>query len=272
MTLQVRSMGGWQHRDAPLCCKATGLVFVLLVVLLATTPSAAGPPDAEVLPPGVSVRQAPAPAAPVVATLPAGTQVEVLFTQRGPGGSWAQVVLPSGETGFIPDASLRRLTALPQWRSVGGGSQPSRIASRTGGNALAIPLRRIGGVLLVAARVNGQVATYFIVDTGASVVTISHALADRLGLEYAQNPKQRLITPSGIMLSPRVVLDTVHVPDEAGAGVTGVEAVVATLPATPPDIGGLLGQSFLRHFHVTVDGERAIMHLESIGTSGATHP
>ncbi len=270
MTLQARSLRGWQRRDAFLFSKVTVLVFVLSVLLLTTTSFAAGPPDAEVLPPGVAVRLGPAPGAPVIATLPAGAQVEVLFTQRGPAGSWAQVVLPSGATGFIPEANLRRLATLPQWRSVGGGSQSSRSVSRMAGNALAVPLRRIGGVLLVASRINGQVSTNFIVDTGASVVTISHALADRLGLEYTQNPKQRLITPSGIMLSPRVVLDTVHVPDEAGAGLTRVEAVVATLPATPPDIGGLLGQSFLRHFHVTVDGERAVMHLESIGATGAT--
>jgi clan AA aspartic protease (TIGR02281 family) len=130
-----------------------------------------------------------------------------------------------------------------------------------------VPLKRIGGVLLVASRINNQVATNFIVDTGASVVTISHAVADRLGLEYAGKPTQRLITPSGIMHSPRVVLDAVHVPDETGAGVSSVDAVVATVPGSPPDIGGLLGQSFLRNFHVTIDAERGVMHLQSVGAA-----
>lgn len=44
-----------------------------------------GTPDAEVLPPGVAVRQVSGPAAAVVGTLSAGTRVEVLFTQSGPG-------------------------------------------------------------------------------------------------------------------------------------------------------------------------------------------
>ena len=230
-----------------------------------------GTPDAEVLPPGVAVRQVSGPAAAVVGTLSAGTRVEVLFTQSGPGGSWSQVVLPSGQTGFVPDASLRRLTSAPQWRTAGPDPNPPNAARRAERGVMEVPLRRVGGVLLVASRINSQVATNFIVDTGASVVTISHALADRLGLEYASKPTQRLITPSGIMHSPRVVLDAVHVPDETGVGVASVEAVVTTIPGSPPDIGGLLGQSFLRHFHVTINAERGVMHLQSVGAAVGTY-
>ena len=127
-----------------------------------------------------------------------------------------------------------------------------------------VPLRRVGGVFLVASRLNNQVTTNFIVDTGATVVMISEALADQLGVDYANKPRQRTLTASGFLESPRIVLDSIHVPDEGGAGVAGVEAYVATLPGAPPAIGGLLGQSFLRHFHVTIDAERAVMHLRSV--------
>ena len=68
-------------------------------------------------------------------------------------------------------------------------------------------------------------------------------------------------------IDPRIVLDAVHVPDETGAGVANVEAVVASIPGSPSDIGGLLGQSFLRHFHVTIDAERGVMHLQSAGAA-----
>ena len=128
-----------------------------------------------------------------------------------------------------------------------------------------IPLRRVGGVFLVSARINNQVASNFIVDSGASIVTISHALADRLGLDYENKPKQVIATASGFMESPRIVLDSIYVPDEAGVGVLRVDTVVATLPGLPPKIGGLLGQSFLRQFHVTIDAERAVMRLERLG-------
>ena len=260
-------MGQILRRVASIRCACLGITLALLPLLLLVQASG-GTPDAEVLPPGVSVRQAPAPVATVMGTLPAGARVEVLFTQSGPGGSWSQIVLPSGETGFVPDNSLHRLTSAPQWRSVGTESSPPSVARRVGSGVLEIPLRRVGGVLLVPSRVNGQVTTDFILDTGASVVTISNSLADRLGLEYSNKPKQRLITPSGIMHSPRIVLDAVYVPDETGAGVVGVDAVVATLPESLPGIGGLLGQSFLRHFYVTIDAERAIMRLQSAGAAG----
>jgi aspartyl protease family protein len=129
---------------------------------------------------------------------------------------------------------------------------------------LDIPLRRVGGLFLVTARINNQINSYFIVDTGATAVMISEALADQLGIEYASKPKLKTMTASGFLESPRIVLDSIHVPDENGAGVSRVDAYVATLPGAPPAIGGLLGQSFLRNFHVTIDAERAVMHLRAV--------
>ena len=125
-----------------------------------------------------------------------------------------------------------------------------------------VPLTRAGGVLLVTARINDQVTTHFIVDTGASAVIISQPLADQLGLDYANKPKERLTTASDVIAIPRIVLDSIFVPDASGVGVTGVTANVTTLPGNPRGIAGLLGQSFLRHFHVTIDAERGVMRLQ----------
>jgi clan AA aspartic protease (TIGR02281 family) len=254
----------WTRRDAFLHCHTMTLALAILSFLQIAIQATAGPPDAEILPPGAAVRQAPALSAPVVGELPAGAQVEILFTQRGPGGGWAQVTLPSGGTGFVPEQAFRRLTTPPQWRSTGAESTAPRTTRQVGDGVLEIPLQRAGGVFLVTARINNQVTTNFIVDTGATFVMISHALADRLGLDYENNPKVRTITPSGLMESPRILLGSIHIPDERGAGVVDVEAHVATLPGDPPGIGGLLGQSFLRHFHVTIEAERAVMHLQPV--------
>ncbi len=243
-----------------------GLSFLLSVGV------AAGLPDAEVLPPGVAVRQGPATTAAVVAELPGGAQVEVLLTQRGPGGDWAQVALPSGGTGFVPDNTLRRLTKPPEWRSYGSGSSVPSMARRVGQDVLDIPLRRIGGALLVTARINSQVTAFFIVDTGASTVTISHAVANKLGIDYASQPKRPFVTASGFVASPMIVLESIYVPDEAGAGVARVEAAVSTLPGAPPGIAGLLGQTFLRHFRVTIDAERGVLHLEPNPVTRGTRP
>ena len=248
-----------------------GLPLAIIPVLFALW-AGAGAPDAEILPPGVVVRQGPALTAPVVSELPGGAQVEVLFTQRGPGGEWAQIALPSGGTGFVPDQSLRRLTMPPQWKSAGTVSGMSSIARRVGQGALEIPLRRAGGTFLVPARVNSQVTTNFIVDTGAATVTISRALADKLGIDYANRPMRTFVTASGVMQSPIIVLDSIYLPDEAGAGVVSVEAAVSTLPGTSAEIGGLLGQSFLRHFRVTIEAERGVLHLEPIPGLGGRRP
>jgi predicted aspartyl protease len=117
--------------------------------------------------------------------------------------------------------------------------------------------------LLVTARINSQVTASFIVDTGASTVTISHAVANELGIDYANKPRYPFVTASGFVTSPMIVLESIYVPDEAGAGVARVEAAVSTLPGAPPGIAGLLGQTFLRHFRVTIDAERRVMHLEA---------
>jgi clan AA aspartic protease (TIGR02281 family) len=259
----VRSTPVLTFRKKRLPYRQVNMILVILVTLCALQVSAA-PPDAEVLPPGVSVRQGPAPTTPIVAELQAGAQVEVVFTQRGPEGNWVQVVLPSGRAGFVPEQALRRLISAPQWKSTGHASSGRSITRQMGEGVLDIPLRRAGGVFLVTARINNQITTNFIVDTGATAVMISEALADQLGVEYANKPKQRTLTASGFLERPRIVLDSIHVPDEGGAGVAGVEAYVASLPGAPPAIGGLLGQSFLRHFHVTIDAERAVMHLRSM--------
>ncbi|MBP1599290.1 MAG: aspartyl protease-like protein [Acidobacteria bacterium] len=261
---EAKFMPALTRRDALPFHQATGLVSVFLILLLTTTASAAGAPDAEVLPPGVPARQAPAPMAPVVEILPAGAGVEILLIQSGPGGSWAQVVLASGQTGFVPSTNLRRLTTAPQWRSASPPSNSTSISRQAGESVLDIRLRRAGGVFLVTARLNNQITTNFVVDTGASVVMISDALADQLGLDHVNRPKRKTLTASGVLESPRVVLDSIHVPDENGAGVAEVEAHVATLPGAPPSIGGLLGQSFLRNFHVTIDAERGVMHLRPV--------
>jgi clan AA aspartic protease (TIGR02281 family) len=237
------------------------VIAVALFPVMLAFQADASPPDAEILPPGVAVRQTPTAASQIVGNLPAGAQVEVLFTQNGPEGSWSQVVLPSGRTGFVPDHALRRLTSAPAWKATAPRSSAPTSTARAGEGVVEIPLRRVGGIFLVPARINNQITTNFIVDSGASIVTISHALADRLGIEYESKPKQRIVTASGFMDSPKIMLDSISVPDDAGVGAANVEAHVATLPGSPQTIGGLLGQSFLRRFQVTIDAERAVMHL-----------
>lgn len=237
------------------------VIVMLAALLLLPIPVVGGAPDAEILPPGAVVRKAPDPTSPIVAELPGGSPVEVFVTLWGQGGNWAQIGLPTGGSGFVPEQALRRLTTPRQWKSAGSGSGTSK---RPKDGTVDVPLKRVGGVLVVTARINDLITTNFILDTGADTVTISHRLANQLGLEYESQPKRLVRTASGFMTSPLIVLGSVHVPDEGGAAVEGVEALVSTLPGSSRAIDGLLGQSFLRHFHVTIDAEREVMHLRPI--------
>jgi len=252
-----------QQRTYRRTLRHTVITMLAALPLLLPLRVAGGPPDAEILPPGAVVRKAPDPTSPIIGELPGGTQVEVVVTLWGQAGNWAQIGLPTGGSGFVPEQTLRRLTTPRQWKSAGSGSGTSS-KKRRGDGTVDVPLTRVGGVLVVTARINDQVTTNFILDTGADTVTISHRLANQLGLEYENQPKRLVRTASGFMTSPLIVLGSVHVPDDGGAAVEGVEALVSTLPGSSRGIDGLLGQSFLRHFHVTIDAERQVMHLRPI--------
>jgi predicted aspartyl protease len=221
--------------------------------------------DSVVLSP-VVVRQAPDPAAAAVMTLPGGAQVGVVFIQRGPGGEWARILTASGIEGFVPSQSVSQSAPNPAWRSIGGAREASISEPRESG--IRIKLKRAGEILLVPARFNGQVDTLLVLDTGASHVVISEALATRMGI-VRQGPPQPALSANGVHYVRRALLDSVHLPDESGAAALKVEAKVGDLPGFPPGVGGLLGQTFLRRFRVSIDAERLVLELTGLSVNGA---
>ncbi len=247
------------HRVSLLLAHVTGMLATLAIVI----PAVHAGMDAEVLSSGIVVRQTPDFAAPGVATLSAGTAVSVVFTQRGPGGEWTRIILASGEEGFVPASSLRRLNEPPSWREAHRAGPEAR--EEQGKNGSAIRLRRAGSLLLVPARINGQVDTLLVVDTGASGVLISESLSERLGITRL-GPRQAALSANGVHYVRPTVLESIHLPDESGVCAHKIEAAVGELTGFPRDIGGLLGQSFLRRFHVAIDAERLLLHLDPLSS------
>ncbi|HEY1394094.1 MAG TPA: TIGR02281 family clan AA aspartic protease [Methylibium sp.] len=99
-----------------------------------------------------------------------------------------------------------------------------------------------GGHFVAGGSINGR-AVQFLVDTGATMVAMSFADAQRIGLKYEGGQRVGINTANGQAIGYRVSLDSVRVNDVT---VYNVDAVVQ--PADMPVV--LLGNSFLGRFQM----------------------
>jgi aspartyl protease family protein len=134
---------------------------------------------------------------------------------------------------------------------------PLSIISRpTSEQPLEISYTSRGGSMIVHGKVNG-VPIRFVVDTGASLVSIPSSIAERAGVSISDARRVKLHTANGVTSAPLVKLDQVIADNIA---IEGVMAVVQDLSA--PDLG-LLGMSFFGQHKMTIDHERNVITLES---------
>lgn len=94
--------------------------------------------------------------------------------------------------------------------------------------------------------------TQFLVDTGASVVAIGQAEADRLGLNYRTGQPVTLRTANGTAPGWALKLATVRIGD-----VTAYEVDAVVTPSAMPAV--LLGNSFLNRFSMRRDGDTMLL-------------
>ena len=94
--------------------------------------------------------------------------------------------------------------------------------------------------------------TQFMVDTGASVVAIGQAEADRLGLNYRTGQPVTLRTANGTAPGWALRLATVRIGD-----VTAYEVDAVVTPSAMPAV--LLGNSFLNRFSMRRDGDTMML-------------
>ena len=99
-----------------------------------------------------------------------------------------------------------------------------------------------GGHFVSAGSINGK-AVRFVVDTGASLVSLSQAEADRIGLKYKDGPRGFANTANGQVPVHRALLQSVRLGD---VQIYDVEAMV--VPASMDLV--LLGNSFLSRFQM----------------------
>lgn len=89
----------------------------------------------------------------------------------------------------------------------------------------------------------------FIIDTGATYTSISHQMAEQLGLNLTDCEKVLITTANGRIEVPKVTIERLQV---NGLEAHNVEATVIPVRAGS-SFSGLLGLSFMRQFVVTID-------------------
>lgn len=104
-----------------------------------------------------------------------------------------------------------------------------------------VPIQgRSGGIPIVAVTLNGEKTFPMLVDTGASITTITPAMARAIGLR--PQGKVRVTVANGQVVEiPRGRISSIHVGD---AQLNDLTVLIADLP--------LLGQNFFSEYNVTV--------------------
>ncbi len=103
------------------------------------------------------------------------------------------------------------------------------------------------GHFTVDGQINGT-AVRFLVDTGATVISLSRTDAERLGLDYRSGTASLMSTANGATGAWKIRLDTVRVGE---ISVNAVDAAVVDTPSMPP----LLGMSFLNRMDLRREGQ-----------------
>src|SRR5450755_4275667 len=135
-----------------------------------------------------------------------------------------------------------------QGRPVELGMGPARRAASPAAEAKdAVVRTNDNGSMVADGEVNGM-PVRFVVDTGATFITLSAREASRLGIDYRTGQKVAMETANGSAIAYRLKLDTVRVGDMA---VHNVEAVIMDGNALPV---ALLGMSFLNRTDMKREG------------------
>jgi aspartyl protease family protein len=134
------------------------------------------------------------------------------------------------------------------------GEAPASVGSKGGapGRGTRIVLTaESGGHFMSQGAINGQ-AVNFMVDTGATSVSMGAADADRLGIKYKTGQLGYTNTANGTVAVWRVKLASVRVGDVEIYEVDGV-----VVPTSMPFV--LLGNSFLGRFQMKRDNDQMVL-------------
>nr|WP_315465684.1 retropepsin-like aspartic protease [uncultured Rhodoferax sp.] len=108
-----------------------------------------------------------------------------------------------------------------------------------------------GGHFTSDGKINGKTVR-FLVDTGATAVSLGVAEAERIGLKYSNGDRVQMSTANGVVTGWRMTLDSVRLGD---VQVAGVDAIIS--PLSMPYV--LLGNSFLGRFQMNRTNDQMVL-------------
>jgi aspartyl protease family protein len=153
-----------------------------------------------------------------------------------------RLVSATSEAAVIEIDGKRRTLALgTSYRQAGTAATPAAIGSSV------VLTADNEGHFFVTGMINNSAAVRFMVDTGASFVSISAEDARRAGINYLAGQRGSTLTASGVAPVYRVKLDTLKIGDVT---LYNVDASVHTSGKLPI---GLLGMSFLNRMEMKRD-------------------
>lgn len=144
------------------------------------------------------------------------------------------------------ESAVVEIDGARQTLTPGQGSYGSAGRSAAGTSSVVLPADQRGHFITRGA-VNGM-ALQFMVDTGATLVTLSSTDARRLGINYLSGTRAYSQTANGVVPAYRLQLDSVSVGDIT---VNNVDALVIEGNQLPI---ALLGMSFLNRMNMQRDG------------------
>ncbi len=156
-----------------------------------------------------------------------------------------KLVSVSGESAVIELSGKRESLTLGQSARLAGGTRPA--------NAQMVVLTADNrGHFITTGVING-ISVRLLVDTGASLVSMSSAEAKRLGINYMVGQKTFSSTANGVVPTYLVKIDEVRVGDVTLNNIDGMVHVGDNLPIV------LLGMSFLNRMEMKRDGEKMML-------------
>lgn len=154
---------------------------------------------------------------------------------------------PEGVKLISADSNQAVLEVDGRQLTLGLGQGASTGGVQASGKASVTLTADINGHFLTPGSINGQPAR-FLVDTGATHVSMSSAEARRLGIDYQKGERGYSSTANGVVQIYRVRLDTVRIGDISLNGVAG-----SVLESPMPLV--LLGMSFLNRVNMRREGD-----------------
>ncbi len=153
----------------------------------------------------------------------------------------------SGDTVVVEAGGKRESLKMGESHRLNAGAA----AAAAGGRSVKLnPDGR--GHFVTVGQINGQTVR-FLVDTGASFISLSSSEARRLGINYLAGERAAVSTANGVVRSYKVKLDEVRVGDVTLNNVDGMVHADDSLPVI------LLGMSFLNRMDMSRDGEQMVL-------------